>query len=57
MKYNDQVCFVLMQQFGYFSVMVVFCIEKIVVNEGFGSSKEDFKVIDKVVKEFVLIIL
>ena len=56
-KYNEQVRSQLMQQFGYSSVMAVPRIEKIVVNEGLGSSKEDSKAIDKAAKELGLITL
>ncbi|WP_278913634.1 50S ribosomal protein L5 [Deinococcus wulumuqiensis] len=56
-KYNDQVRPALMQQFGYSSIMAVPRIEKIVVNEGLGSSKEDSKAIDKAAKELALITL
>ncbi|AFD26505.1 50S ribosomal protein L5 [Deinococcus gobiensis] len=56
-KYNEQVRPQLMQQFGYSSVMAVPRIEKIVVNEGLGSSKEDSKAIDKAAKELGLITL
>lgn len=56
-KYNEQVRPQLMQQFGYSSVMAVPRIEKIVVNEGVGSSKEDSKAIDKAAKELGLITL
>ena len=38
-KYNEQVRQQLMTQFGYSSIMAVPRIEKIVVNEGLGSSK------------------
>ncbi len=56
-KYNEQVRPALMQQFGYSSVMAVPRIEKIVVNEGLGSAKEDSKAIDKASKELALITL
>jgi large subunit ribosomal protein L5 len=56
-RYNDEVRPALMQQFGYSSVMAVPRIEKIVLNEGLGSSKEDSKAIDKAVKELSLIAL
>lgn len=56
-KYNEQVRQQLMQQFGYSSIMAVPRIEKIVVNEGVGSSKEDSKAIDKAAKELGLITL
>ncbi|GGR04330.1 MULTISPECIES: 50S ribosomal protein L5 [Deinococcus] len=56
-KYNDEVRPALMQQFGYSSVMAVPRIEKIVLNEGLGSSKEDSKAIDKAVRELSLIAL
>lgn len=56
-KYNEQVRPQLMQQFGYASVMAVPRIEKIVVNEGLGSSKEDSKAIDKAARELALITL
>jgi large subunit ribosomal protein L5 len=56
-RYNDEVRPALMQQFGYSSIMAVPRIEKIVLNEGLGSSKEDSKAIDKAVKELSLIAL
>lgn len=56
-KYNEQVRPALMQQFGYSSVMAVPRIEKVVINEGLGSSKEDSKAIDKAAKELALITL
>ncbi|RJF71874.1 MULTISPECIES: 50S ribosomal protein L5 [Deinococcus] len=56
-KYNEEVRPALMQQFGYSSVMAVPRIEKIVVNEGLGSSKDDSKAIDKAAKELSLITL
>lgn len=56
-KYNEQVRPALMQQFGYSSVMAVPRIEKIVVNEGLGSAKEDSKAIDKAARELALITL
>ncbi|UBV43104.1 50S ribosomal protein L5 [Deinococcus taeanensis] len=56
-KYNEQVRAAMMQQFGYSSVMAVPRIEKIVVNEGLGSAKEDSKAIDKAARELALITL
>lgn len=56
-KYNEEVRPALMQQFGYTSIMAVPRIEKIVVNEGLGSSKDDSKAIDKAAKELALITL
>lgn len=56
-KYNEEVRAALMQQFGYSSIMAVPRIEKIVVNEGLGSSKDDSKAIDKASKELALITL
>jgi len=56
-KYNEQVRPALMQQFGYSSVMAVPRIEKIVINEGLGSAKEDSKAIDKAARELALITL
>ena len=56
-KYNEEVRPALMQQFGYSSVMAVPRIEKIVVNEGLGSGKDDSKAIDKAAKELSLITL
>ena len=56
-KYNEQVRPALMGQFGYSSVMAVPRIEKIVVNEGLGSAKEDSKAIDKAARELGLITL
>ncbi|CAM4329049.1 50S ribosomal protein L5 [Deinococcus marmoris] len=56
-KYNETVKPAMMQQFGYSSVMAVPRIEKIVINEGLGSAKEDSKAIDKAAKELSLITL
>ncbi|BDP40419.1 50S ribosomal protein L5 [Deinococcus aetherius] len=56
-KYNEQVRPALMGQFGYSSIMAVPRIEKIVVNEGLGSSKEDSKAIDRAARELSLITL
>lgn len=56
-KYNEQVRPALVQQFGYSSVMAAPRIEKIVINEGLGASKEDSKAIDKAAKELGLITL
>ncbi|WP_221089224.1 50S ribosomal protein L5 [Deinococcus aquaedulcis] len=56
-KYNEQVRPTLVQQFGYTSVMAAPRIEKIVINEGLGSSKEDSKAIDRAAKELGLITL
>lgn len=56
-KYNEQVRPALMGQFGYSSVMAVPRIEKIVINEGLGSAKEDSKAIDKAARELSLITL
>ncbi|CAM3535584.1 50S ribosomal protein L5 [Deinococcus frigens] len=56
-KYNETVKPAMMQQFSYSSVMAVPRIEKIVVNEGLGSAKEDSKAIDKAAKELGLITL
>ena len=56
-KYNEQVRPAMMGQFGYSSVMAVPRIEKIVINEGLGSSKEDSKAIDKAARELALITL
>jgi large subunit ribosomal protein L5 len=56
-KYNEQVRPALVQQFGYSSIMAAPRIEKIVINEGLGASKEDSKAIDKAAKELSLITL
>lgn len=56
-KYNNDVRPALMQQFGYSSVMAVPRIEKVVVNQGLGSAKDDSKVIDKASREVGLITL
>lgn len=56
-KYANTVRPALMQQFGYSSVMAVPRIEKIVVNEGLGSAKEDSKAIDKASRELAMITL
>ncbi|GAA5435044.1 50S ribosomal protein L5 [Deinococcus sp. A31D244] len=56
-KYNEQVRPALVEQFSYSSVMAAPRIEKIVINEGLGSAKEDSKAIDKAAKELGLITL
>ena len=56
-KYNEQVRPALVEQFSYSSIMAAPRIEKIVVNEGLGSAKEDSKAIDKASKELALITL
>ncbi|PYE48126.1 LSU ribosomal protein L5P [Deinococcus yavapaiensis KR-236] len=56
-KYNNEVRQQLLQQFGYSSVMAVPRIEKVVINQGLGSSKEDSKAIDKASRELGLISL
>lgn len=56
-QYLDEVRPALMQQFGYSSVMAVPRIEKVVLNQGLGSSKEDSKALDKAAKEMGLIAL
>ncbi|THF71022.1 50S ribosomal protein L5 [Deinococcus sp. Arct2-2] len=56
-KYTEQVRPALVQQFGYSSIMAAPRIEKIVINEGLGASKEDSKAIDKAAKELALIAL
>lgn len=56
-KYNDQVRPALMQQFSYSSIMAVPRIEKVVINEGLGSSKDDSKAVDKAAKELAIITL
>ncbi|AFZ68498.1 50S ribosomal protein L5 [Deinococcus peraridilitoris] len=56
-KYVQEVRPALMQQFGYSSVMEVPRIEKVVVNQGLGSAKEDSKAIDKASRELSLITL
>lgn len=56
-QYLDEVRPALMQQFGYSSVMAVPRIEKVVLNQGLGSSKEDSKALDKAAKELALIAL
>jgi len=56
-KYNSEVRQQLMQQFGYSSIMAVPRIEKVVVNQGLGTAKEDSKAIDKASRELALITL
>ena len=56
-KYLQEVRPALMQQFGYSSVMEVPRIEKVVINQGLGSAKDDSKVIDKATREISLITL
>ncbi|WP_291430561.1 50S ribosomal protein L5 [Deinococcus sp.] len=56
-KYTEQVRPALVEQFSYSSVMAAPRIEKIVINEGLGSAKEDSKAIDKAAKELSLITL
>lgn len=56
-KYNNEVRQQLLQQFGYSSIMAVPRIEKVVINQGLGSSKDDSKAIDKASRELALISL
>ena len=56
-KYYDEVRAQLQQDFGYASIMQVPRIEKIVLNQGLGSSKEDSKVIDKAASQLAIIAL
>lgn len=56
-RYQDEVRAQLMQQFGYSSIMAVPRIEKVVINQGLGSSKDDSKAIDKASRELSLITL
>ena len=56
-KYYDEVRQQLMQEFNYTSIMQVPRIEKIVLNQGMGSSKEDSKVMDKAANQLSLIAL
>ncbi len=55
--YTEKVRSALMEQFSYTSVMAVPHIEKVVLNQGLGSSKEDSKAIDKASREMGLIAL
>ena len=55
--YTEKVRSALMEQFNYTSVMAVPRIEKVVLNQGLGSSKEDSKAIDKASREMGLIAL
>jgi large subunit ribosomal protein L5 len=55
--YSEKVRPALMEQFSYTSVMAVPRIEKVVLNQGLGASKEDSKAIDKAAKEMGLIAL
>ncbi len=56
-RYQSEVRQNLMGQFGYSSIMAVPRIEKVVVNQGLGSSKDDSKAIDKASRELSLITL
>lgn len=56
-RYQEEVRPAMMEQFGYTSVMAVPRIEKIVLNQGLGSSKEDSKALDKAARELALIAL
>lgn len=56
-RYQEEVRPAMMEQFGYTSVMAVPRIEKIVLNQGLGSSKEDSKALDKAARELALISL
>ena len=56
-RYQGEVRQNLMGQFGYSSIMAVPRIEKVVVNQGLGSSKDDSKAIDKASRELSLITL
>jgi len=55
--YTEKVRSALMEQFSYTSVMAVPRIEKVVLNQGLGASKEDSKAIDKASREMGLIAL
>ncbi len=55
--YTEKVRSALMEQFSYTSVMAVPRIEKVVLNQGLGASKEDSKAIDKAARELGLIAL
>jgi len=55
--YAEKVRPALMEQFSYTSVMAVPRIEKVVLNQGLGASKEDSKAIDKASREMGLIAL
>ena len=51
--YQDEVAPALMQKFGYKSTMQIPRLEKIVVNVGCSEARENAKVLDAVVREFL----
>lgn len=55
--YTEKVRVALKEQFGYSSIMAVPRIEKVVLNQGLGSSRDDSKAIDRAAKEMGLIAL
>ncbi len=54
-KYNNEVAKLLMEKFGYKSVMEIPKIEKIVINMGLGDGKDNPKVIKAAVDELATI--
>lgn len=56
-RYNEEVRAALQVEFGYSSIMAVPKIEKVVLNQGLGHSKEDSKALERAAKEMGLIAL
>lgn len=54
-KYKDEIIPALMKEFSYKSVMQVPRLEKIVLNQGVGSTIADKKIIEVVIEEMTLI--
>lgn len=54
-KYNSEVKKVLMEKYGYTSIMQVPCVHKIVINIGVGEACNNSKILEDSVKELALI--
>ena len=52
-KYNEEIVPTLMKEFGYKSVMQAPRLEKIVINQGVGSSIQDKKILEFSMNELV----
>ena len=51
-KYNEEIVPTLMKEFGYKSVMQAPRLEKIVINQGVGSSIQDKKILEFSIPQF-----
>lgn len=54
-KYNEEIVPTLMKEFGYKSVMQAPRLEKIVINQGVGSSIQDKKILEFSMNEIATI--